>query len=282
MIRTAGGGWCSREPGLGAHSSPALRRVLQRGAHDLLHFPLVDVNARPEPDHVVLRRSSARHCGCDVIGQRLLNVPNRRLKGRCRKQLTCEALLRPPLPSPGKRSCIEARTLDKASHRGLCAACARRAPHGLQADQNSGVGWTAGLPSRHSHSMAAATAPRVGVLARASARVSRVGFGLQSGWRTDGAASHLFAQPSVSRARPMWSRICVQAKASSDAPAERTTGKMAPERKEKQQLIDLNPPRGTRDFPPEDLRMRQWLFNKFSEACLPTSPAVVSSRPLAC
>ena len=30
-------------------------------------------------------------------------------------------------------------------------------------------------------------------------------------------------------------------------------------------LIDVNPPRGTRDFPPEDMRLRNWLFSNFRE-----------------
>ncbi|KAK8944715.1 hypothetical protein KSP39_PZI008683 [Platanthera zijinensis] len=30
-------------------------------------------------------------------------------------------------------------------------------------------------------------------------------------------------------------------------------------------LIDVNPPRGTRDFPPEDMRLRNWLFRNFRE-----------------
>jgi histidyl-tRNA synthetase len=31
------------------------------------------------------------------------------------------------------------------------------------------------------------------------------------------------------------------------------------------QNIDVNPPKGTRDFPPEDMRLRNWLFNHFKE-----------------
>lgn len=30
-------------------------------------------------------------------------------------------------------------------------------------------------------------------------------------------------------------------------------------------LISVEPPRGTRDFPPEDMRLRSWLFNNFRE-----------------
>ncbi|KAF2312155.1 hypothetical protein GH714_028308 [Hevea brasiliensis] len=31
------------------------------------------------------------------------------------------------------------------------------------------------------------------------------------------------------------------------------------------QKIDVNPPKGTRDFPPEEMRLRNWLFNNFRE-----------------
>ncbi|XP_068645905.1 histidine--tRNA ligase, chloroplastic/mitochondrial isoform X2 [Aristolochia californica] len=34
---------------------------------------------------------------------------------------------------------------------------------------------------------------------------------------------------------------------------------------ENQTVIDVNPPRGTRDFPPEDMRLRNWLFQNFRE-----------------
>ncbi|XP_038970864.1 histidine--tRNA ligase, chloroplastic/mitochondrial-like isoform X2 [Phoenix dactylifera] len=33
----------------------------------------------------------------------------------------------------------------------------------------------------------------------------------------------------------------------------------------KMSVIDVNPPRGTRDFPPEDMRLRNWLFQNFRE-----------------
>lgn len=37
---------------------------------------------------------------------------------------------------------------------------------------------------------------------------------------------------------------------------------------EEVQKIDVNPPKGTRDFAPEDMRLRNWLFNHFKEVCL--------------
>ena len=33
----------------------------------------------------------------------------------------------------------------------------------------------------------------------------------------------------------------------------------------KQQAMDLNPPRGTRDFYPEDMALRSWLFGQWRE-----------------
>ena len=49
-------------------------------------------------------------------------------------------------------------------------------------------------------------------------------------------------------------------------PSGRSVTSATPERAEKQSMIDLQPPRGTRDFPPEDMRLRKWLFGKFAEA----------------
>mmetsp|Transcript_7880 Transcript_7880/g.29189 ORF Transcript_7880/g.29189 Transcript_7880/m.29189 type:complete len:492 (+) Transcript_7880:393-1868(+) len=38
------------------------------------------------------------------------------------------------------------------------------------------------------------------------------------------------------------------------------------EKARKQQMIDTGAPRGTRDFPPDELRLRKWLFSRFHEA----------------
>ena len=46
-----------------------------------------------------------------------------------------------------------------------------------------------------------------------------------------------------------------QRKASAAGPAKDSSS---------QQLIDTSPPRGTRDFPPPDLRARDWLFDNFA------------------
>lgn len=37
------------------------------------------------------------------------------------------------------------------------------------------------------------------------------------------------------------------------------------------QKIDVNPPKGTRDFAPEDMRLRNWLFNHFKEVSVSLS-----------
>lgn len=52
-----------------------------------------------------------------------------------------------------------------------------------------------------------------------------------------------------------------------DAPAAggRSVGTATPEKSGVQPLIDTQPVRGTRDFPPEDMRLRNWLFNHFRE-----------------
>uniref|UniRef100_A0A2P2KQK6 histidine--tRNA ligase n=1 Tax=Rhizophora mucronata TaxID=61149 RepID=A0A2P2KQK6_RHIMU len=39
----------------------------------------------------------------------------------------------------------------------------------------------------------------------------------------------------------------------------------SPVLEESVQRIDVNPPKGTRDFPPEEMRLRNWLFNNFRE-----------------
>lgn len=49
-------------------------------------------------------------------------------------------------------------------------------------------------------------------------------------------------------------------------PGGRSAGSASPERSAAQALVDTLPVRGTRDFPPEDMRLRNWLFNHFREA----------------
>eukprot|EP00271_Cylindrocystis_brebissonii_P009009 TRINITY_DN23590_c0_g1_i1.p1 TRINITY_DN23590_c0_g1~~TRINITY_DN23590_c0_g1_i1.p1 ORF type:complete len:576 (+),score=107.73 TRINITY_DN23590_c0_g1_i1:50-1777(+) len=49
------------------------------------------------------------------------------------------------------------------------------------------------------------------------------------------------------------------------SPSARTVTKVAPTSGKGSQMIDLNPPRGTRDFAPEDMRLRSWLFANFRE-----------------
>jgi hypothetical protein len=56
----------------------------------------------------------------------------------------------------------------------------------------------------------------------------------------------------------------IRAERPASSAALKTPSISAPSSK-KQQLIDTNPPRGTRDFPPEEMRLRTWLFNHFRE-----------------
>ena len=55
--------------------------------------------------------------------------------------------------------------------------------------------------------------------------------------------------------------MCARA-TTSEAPAGRKQGTTEVTR-EATGKIDLNPPKGTRDFPPEEMRLRNWLFGHF-------------------
>ncbi|KAL0790623.1 hypothetical protein Bca101_006869 [Brassica carinata] len=59
--------------------------------------------------------------------------------------------------------------------------------------------------------------------------------------------------------------VCTAAATKSDG--GRSGSIVAPlvENEEEVQKIDVNPPKGTRDFAPEDMRLRNWLFNHFKE-----------------
>lgn len=62
--------------------------------------------------------------------------------------------------------------------------------------------------------------------------------------------------------------VCTAAATKSDG--GRSGSIVAPlvENEEEVQKIDVNPPKGTRDFAPEDMRLRNWLFNHFKEVYL--------------
>lgn len=59
--------------------------------------------------------------------------------------------------------------------------------------------------------------------------------------------------------------ICAATKANGGG---RSGSIVAPLVTEDFQKIDVNPPKGTRDFPPEDMRLRNWLFNHFKEVII--------------
>ena len=46
------------------------------------------------------------------------------------------------------------------------------------------------------------------------------------------------------------------------------TANMDNKKSEGARQIDLNPPKGTRDFPPEEMRKRNWLFDRFRQTAL--------------
>lgn len=58
------------------------------------------------------------------------------------------------------------------------------------------------------------------------------------------------------------------ASSSSSSGSGRSVGTATPEKAGAQQLVDTQPVRGTRDFPPEDMRLRNWLFAHFREVRL--------------
>ena len=61
---------------------------------------------------------------------------------------------------------------------------------------------------------------------------------------------------------------CVASAVSTEETSRRPTGPGPPPQGLRGGLIDVNPPRGTRDFPPEEMRQRSWLFQNFREVIL--------------
>lgn len=77
----------------------------------------------------------------------------------------------------------------------------------------------------------------------------------------------LFAYDSLSHTANPHQRhygSSIRAEKVAGSTALKTPSVSAPSSK-KQALIDTQPPRGTRDFPPEEMRLRMWLFNHFRE-----------------
>lgn len=78
-----------------------------------------------------------------------------------------------------------------------------------------------------------------------------------------------FPKPSFFVNRHFYSSLTAVSSAQSISDGGTTRGRSgalspAPTTEELQR-IDVNPPKGTRDFPPEDMRLRNWLFNNFRE-----------------
>eukprot|EP00898_Chlorokybus_atmophyticus_P004940 jgi/Chlat1/5447/Chrsp36S05450 len=76
----------------------------------------------------------------------------------------------------------------------------------------------------------------------------------------------LNALPSLSlRSSTTSRRLKAAASASAGVQADRKPSEAGPPSQPKAAPFDVNPPRGTRDFPPEDMRLRMWLFGHFRE-----------------
>ncbi|XP_042384948.1 histidine--tRNA ligase, chloroplastic/mitochondrial-like [Zingiber officinale] len=65
--------------------------------------------------------------------------------------------------------------------------------------------------------------------------------------------------------RPFCFPVSARSSSSSSSSASTASREETEEIAQQQQLIDVNPPRGTRDFPPEDMRLRNWIFQHFRE-----------------
>lgn len=64
---------------------------------------------------------------------------------------------------------------------------------------------------------------------------------------------------------PQTRTLSAEAPAAQNGGGGRSGAISAPPVSEDFHKIDVNPPKGTRDFPPEDMRLRNWLFNHFKE-----------------
>ncbi|CAI0407689.1 unnamed protein product [Linum tenue] len=59
--------------------------------------------------------------------------------------------------------------------------------------------------------------------------------------------------------------LCTAAARDNGGRSGALTGPPVLEEEESVTKIDVNPPKGTRDFPPEEMRLRNWLFHNFKE-----------------
>jgi len=76
---------------------------------------------------------------------------------------------------------------------------------------------------------------------------------------------------------------CLAADAgAADSAGGRSVGSATPVKTGRVELIDTQPPRGTRDFAPEDMRLRNWLFGHFREVGRAQGEALVSRLTCVC
>jgi hypothetical protein len=73
----------------------------------------------------------------------------------------------------------------------------------------------------------------------------------------------------VGRTLTGWLVQRVMASTAAGGGGERTVTKVDPNKAAggEKKKIDTQPPRGTRDFLPEDMRLRNWLFGHFRQVC---------------
>ncbi|CAN0926135.1 Histidine--tRNA ligase, chloroplastic/mitochondrial [Linum grandiflorum] len=70
-----------------------------------------------------------------------------------------------------------------------------------------------------------------------------------------------FVAPTINRR----ARFCTAAARDNGGRSGAISGPPVMEGEEAATKIDVNPPKGTRDFPPEEMRLRNWLFHNFKE-----------------
>ncbi|CAN0926134.1 Histidine--tRNA ligase, chloroplastic/mitochondrial [Linum grandiflorum] len=71
-----------------------------------------------------------------------------------------------------------------------------------------------------------------------------------------------FVAPTINRR----ARFCTAAARDNGGRSGAISGPPVMEGEEAATKIDVNPPKGTRDFPPEEMRLRNWLFHNFKES----------------
>ena len=80
--------------------------------------------------------------------------------------------------------------------------------------------------------------------------------------------SAMFMKPLSGRTHERGMCAITRADGGGRSVTKQTANVDAKKNQQQQQQIDLNPPKGTRDFPPEEMRKRNWLFDSFRQTAL--------------